>query len=258
MNLKFRACTLGVLGLTLWLVSWQWATTIGPFAGTSGLPTFDETATTAADLLSRRWYWDAVAATVGISLMSLAIALIVGGAIGLVTGYSKIAYTILDPTIQFLRPLPPVVLIPLLVLIVGPSTALALILAVLGAAWPILIQVRAGVLATDPVALETARSLKLSWWGTQANVVLPSAFPYAATGVRIGAAASLMLTIGAGILVGAPGIGRLVTTAQETGQADLVFAVILWSGLLGLIYTGLVSVVETAVSSGRGPGGVHA
>lgn len=258
MNPKFRTGALGALGLTLWLTSWQWATTTGPFPDTSGLPPLDRTATTAAELLTRRSYWDAVGATVGISLASLAIALIIGGAIGLVTGYSKIAYAVLDPTIQFLRPLPPVVLIPLLVLIVGPSTELAVILSVLGAAWPILIQVRAGVLATDPVALETARSLKLSWWRTQANVVLPSAFPYAATGVRIGAAASLMLTIGAGILVGAPGIGRLVATAQETGQADLVFAVILWSGLLGLIYTGLLSVAETFISAGRGPGGVHA
>ncbi|MEV7289612.1 ABC transporter permease subunit [Streptomyces sp. NPDC093252] len=255
MHPKARGIVLGGVGIGLWLVIWGWATTAGPFGDTPGLSTVHDTFSTAVDLATRPSFWSAVVVTVWISLLSLAIALLIGTAVGASTGYSQSVFAVLDPTLQFLRPLPPVVLIPLLVLTVGPSAQLAVILATLGATWPILIQVRAGVQATDPVALETARALKLSWWRTQFNVVLPSAFPFAATGVRIGAATSLMLTIGAGILVGTPGIGRLVATAQETGQVSTVFAVILWTGFLGMAYATALGAIERIATVNHRSGG---
>ncbi|MET0885550.1 MAG: ABC transporter permease subunit, partial [Mycetocola sp.] len=180
MNFRTRPLVLGATGIAAWLLVWNWSTTAGPLSSTAGLPTVHDTFSAAVDFGTRSSFWDAVAATVGISLLSLAIALLLGTVIGVLTGYSRIVFAVLDPALEFLRPLPLVVLIPLLVLTVGPTAELAVILATLGATWPILIQVRAGVQATDPVALETANALKLSWWRTQTSVVLPSAFPFAA------------------------------------------------------------------------------
>ncbi|MGC0239450.1 ABC transporter permease [Arthrobacter sp. SD76] len=158
----------------------------------------------------------------------------------------------LDPMIQFLRPLPAVVILPLVLLIFGPTRELGVFLAAFGAVWPILVQVQVGVRDVDPVAIDTARAMNLSWGKTQTAVVLPSATPYIMTGVRIAASAALLLSIGAGLLGGAPGLGRRILLAQESAQSDLAFGLILWSGLLGGALALILNYAErTLVRGGR-------
>jgi ABC-type nitrate/sulfonate/bicarbonate transport system permease component len=236
MTRSLRRAALGVAGIIVWLVCWQWATTVGPLAGTRGLPSASATFQEALELATRASFWASMGVTLATSIVALGLALLIGLVVGVVSGLSPVAFAILDPLVQFLRPLPPVVLLPLILLLMGPSTELAVFLAAFAATWPILIQTQAGVMAADPVMLDTARSMALPWWRTQVHVVVPGALPFVATGVRIAAAASLMLTVGAGIIAGTPGIGRLVVVAQETGQAEAVFAIIIWSGVLGLAF----------------------
>lgn len=236
MTRRIRSILLGCLGLGVWIFSWQWATTRGPLSETAGIPTATSTLETAFGLAGNSDFWGAIGVTFLISLIALASALVIGLVLGVISGLSPVVFAIIDPLVQFLRPLPPVVLLPLVLLLLGPSPQLAVVLATFGAVWPILVQVQAGVMSVDPVALDTARSMALPWWRTQVHVVVPSALPFVATGVRIAAAAALMLSVGAGILAGAPGIGRTVVIAQETGQVSLVFAIILWSGVLGMAF----------------------
>lgn len=236
MKRSLRRLALGVLGIAVWLMCWQWATTIGPLSAVRGLPSASSTFEAAVALAARPSFWGAIGITMATAIIALGIALVIGLVVGVVTGLSPIAFALLDPLVQFLRPLPPVVLLPLILLLMGPSPELAVFLAAFAATWPILVQVQAGVMAADPVMLDTARSMVLPWWRTQTQVVVPGALPFIATGVRIAAAASLMLTVGAGIIAGTPGIGRMVVVAQETGDAQAVFAIILWSGVLGLAF----------------------
>ncbi|MGP3535826.1 ABC transporter permease [Microbacterium sp. RD1] len=248
MNRSARRALLGLVGVAAWLAVWQWSTTAGPLAGISGLPSASSSIEVAVALGSSRGFWGDILVTFLIALGALLIALVIGLILGVLTGTSAVAHALMDPLVQFLRPLPPVVLLPLALLLLGPSTELAVFLAVFSATWPILVQVQAGVHAVDPVALETARSMTLPWWRTQWSIVIPSALPFLATGVRIAAAASLMLAVGAGILAGAPGIGRTIVVAQELGQAPTVFAIILWSGLLGLAFALTLGAVERSLT----------
>lgn len=254
---NFRKPILGALGIALWLVTWQWFTTSGPLAGVSGLPTASETLSTSLQLLTQGIFWNAILDTLWMTGLGLLIALILGLSLGVAMGLSRPIFTLLDPMFQFLRPIPPVVLLPIVLLVLGPTPQLGIVLAAFTAFWPILIQTMVGVKSVDPIALENARAMILTKRLVQTRIVLPSAVPSIATGVRIAGSAALMLAVGVGLLGGAPGLGRLILVAQQAGQGTLVFGIIIWSGVLGLLISALLSSLEEALTRGHRPTGVE-
>jgi len=241
----------GISGALIWLVSWQWFTTAGPFAGIVGFPTMTGSVAQTLGLIWESSFWAAVGETLKMAFAGLGIAVVIGMGIGLLTGLSRRSHEALDPTIQFLRPLPPVVILPLVLLVLGPTTELGVFLAAFGAVWPILVQVQAGVRDVDPIALDTAQSMSLSWFKTQTAVVIPSAIPFIITGVKIAVSAALLLAIAAGLLAGAPGLGKLILIAQEANQSDLAFGLILWSGVLGASLALILAWAERTLVRGR-------
>ncbi|MGR9145793.1 ABC transporter permease (plasmid) [Rhizobium leguminosarum] len=252
-SVPFIRPLMAVAGFAIWLAVWQWFTTAGPLAGISGIPTMSAAVGEAYHLIGNGSFWQSVGETFVMALSGLGIALVVGIALGLLTAVWEPANEALDPVIQFLRPIPAVVILPLLLLILGPTRQLGIFLAAYGAIWPILVQVQVGIRDVDPVAIDTARAMTLPWRRVQTAVVLPSAAPYILTGVRIGATAALLLSIGAGLLGGSPGLGRRILIAQEAAQSDLAFGLILWSGLIGITFAFKVNVIERAILHGRRP-----
>ena len=242
---------LAVLGFALWLASWQWATGAGPLRDVYGLPTAGGTLAEVVRLSSDASFWEAVVQTLMTTLAALLIAAVLGVAFGVAMGTSTWIGAALEPVTQFLRPIPALVALPLVLLVVGPTTELAVVLAVMGAVWPILIQSQVGVRDVDPVALDTARAMSLSRRLTQIHVVLPSALPYFATGVRIATGIALMMCIGAGILGGSPGLGRSIAVAQQTGEPSTVFGMLVWAGLIGLVLNAGLAIAEKRLARGR-------
>ncbi|YCK79942.1 ABC transporter permease subunit (plasmid) [Arthrobacter sp. D3-18] len=241
----------GIAGALIWLGTWQWFTTAGPFAGIAGFPTMTGSVAQTLGLIWEPSFWAAVGETLKMAFAGLSIAVVAGLVVGLITGLSHWSHEALDPTIQFLRPLPPVVILPLVLLVLGPTTELGIFLAAFAAVWPILVQVQAGVRDVDPIALDTAQSMSLTWFRTQTAVVIPSAIPFIITGVKIAASAALLLSIGAGLLAGAPGLGKLILIAQEANQSDLAFGLILWSGVLGTSLALILTWAERTLVRGR-------
>lgn len=248
-----RKLSYGAVGIVLWLAIWEWSTTSGPLAGTSGLPAASETLQTTASLIMESSFWATIGQTFSMMLAGLLAATVAGIGLGILMGLSKGAFAALDPSIQFLRPVPPVVLLPLVLLVVGPTSNLGVVLAAFTAIWPILVQTLVGVRGVDPVSLETVRAMRLPWHLRQTAVILPSALPNIATGVRIAASSALMLAIGVGLLAGAPGLGRSILTAQQAGDGTLVFAIIIWSGLLGLVTNAVLTAGERRLTRNHGP-----
>lgn len=249
---------LGTLGIVIWLAVWQWFTTSGPLSGVAGLPPATDTLVTSFDLLTQATFWQAIIDTLWMTVIGLLIALTLGLALGVAMGLFSLVHDLLDPMFQFLRPVPPVVLLPLVLLLLGPTPQLGITLAAFTAVWPILIQTMVGVRSVDPVALETARAMILPGRLIQTRIVLPSAIPSIATGVRIAGSSALMLAVGVGLLGGAPGLGRLILIAQQAGEGTLVFGIIIWSGVLGLTISALLSLLERALTRGHRPTGVDA
>ncbi|WP_399892271.1 ABC transporter permease [Streptomyces sp. BBFR51] len=180
-------------------------------------------------------FWSALGDTLTGWALGLAIAVgagIVAGVLLAVVPYLREATA---STIEFLRPIPSVALIPLAVLMYGTELRSVLLLVVYASFWQVLIQVLYGVQDIDPVAEETARSYGLGTWARIRHVLWPTALPYVMTGVRLAAAVALILAVTAELVIGAPGLGARIAVAQTSQAVPEMYALIVVAGLLGLL-----------------------
>ena len=188
-----------------------------------------------ADELADPAFWSALGDTLTGWALGLTIAVGAGVVAGVVISIVPHLREATSSTIEFLRPIPSVALIPLAVLLYGTELRSVLLLVVYAAFWQVLVQTLYGVQDVDPVAEETARSYGLGTWARVRHVLWPSALPYVMTGVRLAAAVALILAITAELVIGAPGLGRRIAVAQTSQAVPEMYALIVVAGLLGLV-----------------------
>jgi ABC-type nitrate/sulfonate/bicarbonate transport system permease component len=188
----------------------------------------------------------ALADTIVTWLTGLAIALAAGIAVGVIIGSVPILREFTASTIEFLRPIPSVALIPgLIVLMQKPDATLFIV--VYASFWQVLIQVLYGVGDVDPVARDTARSYRLGLWYWVRYVVWPTALPYVMTGIRLAAAVALILTITGELIIGSPGVGELINLEYTAGNVANMFALVVVTGLIGVIANIITRAAERRV-----------
>ncbi|MEV5550555.1 ABC transporter permease [Streptomyces sp. NPDC052309] len=180
-------------------------------------------------------FWTALGDTLTGWALGLAIAVGAGIVVGVILSVVPYLREATASTIEFLRPIPSVALIPLAVLLYGTGLRSVLLLVVYAAFWQVLVQVLYGVRDVDPVAEETARSYGLGTWARIRYVMWPTALPYVMTGVRLAAAVALILAVTAELVIGAPGLGARIAVAQTSQAVPEMYALIVVTGLLGLL-----------------------
>ena len=215
-----------------------------PLVSADYLPPASETAGALWGLLAEDAFWSALGDTLTGWGLGLAIAVVAGVVAGIVIGSVPILRAVTASTIEFLRPIPSVALIPVAVLLYGTDLRSKLLLVVYASFWQVLVQVLAGTQDVDPVADDTARSYRLGGWGRVRYVVWPTALPYVMTGVRLAATVALVLTITAELVIGAPGLGNQIAVAQASGAVPDVYALVLVTGLLGVAINLITRTVE--------------
>ena len=191
--------------------------------------------------------WKAVGNTLQGWALGLGIAIAAGVPAGLLIGSSRWAYRAFRVPIEFLRPIPSVALIPLAVLIYGTGLESKVFLAAFASFWPLLIQTIYGGQDVDPVATDTARAFGLGRFARMWRVTVPSAVPYIATGIRISSAVALILAVTAELVIGSAGLGREINTASSGGNVELMYALIIATGLLGWALNLAAQAVEKRV-----------
>ncbi|MFF6947396.1 ABC transporter permease [Streptomyces iakyrus] len=180
-------------------------------------------------------FWSALGDTLTGWALGLAIAVSAGVVAGVVISVVPYLREVTASTIEFLRPIPSVALIPLAVLLYGTELRSVLLLVGYAAFWQVLIQVLYGVRDVDPVAEETARSYGLGGWARVRHLLWPTALPYVMTGVRLAAAVALILAVTAELVIGAPGLGARIAVAQTSQAVPEMYALIVVTGVLGLL-----------------------
>ncbi len=223
----------GAFGIVLLLAAWQWGST--QVASENALPSVPTVAIALGGLFTQGAFWSEVAITLGIALLGWAIAAVIGVALGVLVGTSEIAHAATRVVLEFLRPIPAIVILPLAMLVLGPTTEMGVFLVVFGVMLPIAAQTAAGVESVDPVMRNTARSFGMGSGEILWRVILPGASPYIGTAMRVAAPVTLIMTVVAGMLGGAPGIGNSLTVAQIAGRNEDIFAYVLVLGLMGLL-----------------------
>lgn len=211
------------------------------------LPPTSDILGTLVEQFGRGDFWVAVLDTLRTWLLGLLIAVALGVAIGVVIGTVPVLRAATASTIEFLRPIPSVALIPLVVVLQGPTVEATLILVVYAAFWQVLIQVLAGVADIDPVAADTARSYHLNRWARIRYLIWPTALPYVVTGVRLGTAVALILTITGELVMGSPGLGQEIAIARSSGAVPVMYALIVVTGVFGVVANVLTRAAQRRV-----------
>jgi NitT/TauT family transport system permease protein len=185
-------------------------------------------------------------AHVGGTLLAWTIGMLVAMAIaiplGVALGSSWRSYLASTTAIEFLRPIPSVALIPLVILLRGRGLDTKVILIVYAALWPILFNTIYGMREVDPLTKETARAYGLGRGTILWRISLRSASPFIYTGIRISAAIALILAVSAELIAGGGlGIGTWMIANSETGvPRELLYAGIVVTGIIGLLLNSLM------------------
>ncbi|MEO5533903.1 MAG: ABC transporter permease, partial [Pseudolysinimonas sp.] len=246
---KLNAAVLGVLGIALFLALWQAVPTLG-LVKAEYLPPPTAVAGAIVIVLGDPVFWAALGNTLLTWIIGLVISLIAAIIVGTVVGLMPAVRRATRTTIEFLRPIPSVALIPLAILTYGLQREAALVIVIWATFWQIFIQVLYGVADVDPVARDTARSFGLGTVARLRYVVLPTALPYLSTGVRLGGTVALVLAVTAELVIGNPGLGRLITLAQSgIGAQTTLYALVVIAGMLGLIINLVLRALERRVLS---------
>jgi sulfonate transport system permease protein len=174
---------------------------------------------------------------VGVSTRRAAIGFALGGgiglALGLLNGLSATADRLLDTTLQMLRSVPHLALVPLVILWLGIGETAKVALVALGVVFPLYLNTLHGLKSLDPRLVELGRVHGLSRAAMIRRIVLPGALPSILVGVRYGLGLMWLTLIVAETISADSGIGYLAMNAREFLQSDVVLLTILLYALLG-------------------------
>ena len=157
------------------------------------------------------------------------LALLLGGAMGL---FQRV-FSLLNLTLQLLRPIPPIAWIPLAILWFGIEEGSKVFIIALGSFFPIFTNVLGGIRQTEKKFVELAKVLEAPQSKFIFQVVVPGALPYVAAGMRTGLGYAWMCVVAAELSAGMQGIGYLLTDARAMMQTDRVIVGMLAIGLIG-------------------------
>ena len=202
---------------------------------------------TLGTLVETSEFWSVVVDTILIWAAGLVLAIAIAVPLGFALGSSDLLYRLTRMTIDFLRTIPPVALLPLCLLLYGATPRMALTLAVFGSVWPLILQCMYGVHQVDPLSYEVARSYGVRRRDRVLRIVLPSAAPFMATGIRIAATMSLLLVVGASLFGGSPGAGTAIAAAQADENVPKMYAYIVTTAFLGVALNLALMAAERAV-----------
>ncbi|MET9603475.1 ABC transporter permease [Streptomyces sp. NPDC006512] len=220
-------------GPLLLLALWQLASTFGVLPVDTLAPP-----STIADAAIGLIGDGTLPAAMGISLQRVAVGLVIGGTAGtvlaLLSGLSRLGEDLIDASVQMLRTVPWVGLIPLFIIWMGIGEAPKVALIALGTAFHLYLNVYAGIRGVDEQLIEAGGALGLGRWGLVRHVVLPGALPGFMTGLRYSlATAWLALVFGESINADA-GIGFLMNQAREFFRTDVIVVCLVVYAFLGL------------------------
>ena len=220
-----------LLPLTL-IALWQLAAARG-WLSTRVLPAPLDVGLAAWQLALSGELWTHVKISAGRALLGLAVGGGLGLVLGLLTGSVRWLETLLDSTIQMIRNIPALALIPLVILWFGIDETAKLFLIAVSVFFPIYINTFHGIRNVDPGLIEMGRTYGLSRWGLYTQVVLPGALSSILVGLRFSLGLMWVILIVAETISAQAGIGYLTMNAREFLQTDIVLVGILLYALLG-------------------------
>ena len=203
------------------IVAWQIASSRG-WLSTRVLPAPVDVIRAAWVLAASGELWSHVKVSAGRALLGLAIGGGLGLVLGLLTGSVRFFETLLDSTIQLVRNIPALALIPLVILWFGIDESAKLFLISVSVFFPIYLNTFHGIRNVDPHLIEMGRTYGLTRWQLYREVILPGAMSSILVGLRFSLGLMWVILIVAETISAQAGIGYLTMNAREFLQTDVV------------------------------------
>lgn len=223
----FFLLALPVVLILLWWV----ATIVSP---SFFVPTPGELITTFFDTWFGERFTKDVLPSIGRLFLGIAGSILVGVGLGLLIGSFKRVRQLLEPLLEFFRAIPPPVLLPLLMIIIGVNWRMQVFVIIFGSLWPVLLNTVEGVRATDEVQRDTARSYGLGRMARLRYLILPAAAPQILAGVRQCLSIALILMVISELWYTSAGLGFTIVQFQRNFAIPAMWSGILVLGLIGL------------------------
>lgn len=176
-----------------------------------------------------------------------ALASVVGIALGALIGTSALLRAWLQPTLEFIRPLPASAVMPLAIAFMGLSPGMVLAVIAFGAVWPVLLATVHGFASVEPRLVEVGRMLRMPRAAFIWNVGLPNALPDVLGGLRLSLTVALILSIVGEMLASQDGLGTAVMQAARSFRSADLFAGVVLLALVGVGSNAILSLIERRV-----------
>ena len=235
------------------IILWQWAGENGAVAG-GDLPTPDRVweawlkwgfgnPTFGLNPYVGTWR-ESVVFSAGRVLHGFVIAIMVGVPLGMLIGWSRLVSSLVDPTIQWLRPVPITAWLPISIAVFGIRDFGAVFLIMIGAFYPIVINTTQGARDVERNWIRAALMMGASEGAILRRVVFPAALPSIFTGLRIGLGIAWTAVIVSEMVAVKSGLGYVLWDAYYVGRMDIVIADMVSIGLMGFLSDQLIVAVE--------------
>jgi ABC-type nitrate/sulfonate/bicarbonate transport system permease component len=233
------------LGLPVALLVTWW------FASANSVEFYQPPLANILDVLPSTWFGERLGKDVLPSLTRLAVgyagAMIIGIAVGVLVGSSRLLRALTEPVLEFLRAVPPTVLVPILILIAGIDDLMKIVVIIVGCVWPVLLNTVEGVRAADEVLADNCRSFRIRGLLRLRYYVLPAASPQIVTGARQALSLGLILMVVSELKAASDGLGFTITEFQRGFQIPEMWSGVLVLGLIGVLLSLIFRGIEAWV-----------
>ncbi|GAB2486063.1 ABC transporter permease [Nocardiopsis aegyptia] len=180
-------------------------------------------------------------------LTGFTLAALIGVSLGVLLGMSSLVRATLEPVLEFLRAIPPPVLVPLMILLAGIDDSMKILVIVSGCVWPILLNTVEGVRAVDPVLADTARCYGIGGTTRLRVLILRSASPQIMAGLRLALALAIILMVISEMFASSSGLGFAIVQFQRSFAIPEMWAGMVLLGLIGFALSALFELAESRV-----------
>ncbi|WP_117196012.1 ABC transporter permease [Rhizobium terrae] len=167
-----------------------------------------------------------------------------GSLLGIVLGLFRIADDALDLTIELLRPIPVVALIPVVMMLLGFGAKMEIVIISLGLLWPSVVLARVAVKEVEPRLMEVSNMLQLGFTDRLVKIVLPAVLPQLFMSLKLAAGYALVVAVTVEITANPLGLGYGIMMAQQALRPAEMFAYLIWIGAIGWLIGVLLNMAQ--------------
>ena len=238
---------LGLIVPVLILAAWICATHFRSIP-TSILPKISMVWQAFLEMLQSGQLWKDLSVTLSRVVKGYLLSALFGMILGSLMGMSKTVAYLLQPTVTVIRQIPIIAWIPLIILWCDIGELSKIVVIVMAAFFPIMMNTMSGISSTPAGYIEVAQLYKLSFFKTFRKVYLPHALPQILVGLKLGLGISWMAVVAAELIASLSGIGYRMSNARSLMQSDVVIVCMILIGLIGILMDKILGVIFTVIT----------